>query len=151
MQKMVLRLDIDTNKKSSEIDIYDVVERYARESNIKFLHPVEVIRSENCSMIRKINIFEFGIVIANLLQNAYDQKASRVQILLTNNDEIRFRSDTEAIPNENLDVIFDMGYTTKDKGYGIGLYMCRDLLHSVRLSIYAQNISSGVEFVIGDE
>lgn len=151
MQKMVLRLEIDTNKNRTEIDVFDVVNQYVCETNIEFLEPLSVERSTDASMIRKINIFEFGIVIDNIIQNAYDQGATFLQVILTNDSKIRFISNTKSIPEEKLEEIFEMGYTTKELGYGIGLYMCRDLLKKVNLKIYARNTYNGVEFVIGDE
>ena len=63
-------------------------------------------------------------------------------------DEIRFFSNTQQINEENINSIFELGFSTKEGGTGIGLYQIKRILKKYKWEISVNNQKNGVEFII---
>ena len=58
---------------------------------------------------------------------------------LSDSDEIIIANSGEKIPDYRLEKIFDLFYTQRPNGRGIGLYLSKQSLNEAGLDIYATN------------
>lgn len=97
-------------------------------------------------------------VMINLLKNSYEaineteNKECRVEINLYSEHQevvIELQNNSPNIENEVLDKIFELNFSTKKRGSGVGLAICRGVIESFDGTITAQNIEpTGVAFII---
>ena len=94
-------------------------------------------------------------VLINLLRNALDATAEMGTITVfseINKDqkwEIKVKDNGEGIPKNNLNHIFDIYFTTKGTGSGLGLYITRKIIQAHKGSIELKpNVGKGVTAVI---
>ncbi len=102
---------------------------------------VEIIVSENKI---KINCDEdkLDAVFINLLVNSIQamHEGGKIEILINEEDNmiiLKFIDSGEGISDEDLDKVFEPLYTTKQKGTGLGLASCRNIIeqHQGEISI----------------
>lgn len=101
---------------------------FFNQKNIKFIHNL----NENCIVFWDKN--KILQALMNILQNSYDaindEGEITFDILCKNNDVQITISDTgEGIPPEKLNKIFNLYYTTKAKGTGIGLSITQRIIY----------------------
>lgn len=99
--------------------------------SIQFLY----IKSDYLIYGNKLNLYQ---IILNLISNAIDSfenidpgKKRVISINLSKNKEYYFlqvRDNGSGIKKSNLDKIFKNNFTTKDQGFGIGLYHTKNLI-----------------------
>jgi signal transduction histidine kinase len=90
-------------------------------------------------------------VIVNLVKNAHEAGARTVSIETASDEEtvrILVRNDGPAIPPDVLGRLFQPFVTTRATGTGLGLALCRKILHAHGGEITARNMSPGVEFEV---
>jgi hypothetical protein len=98
----------------------------------------------------------FSWVIENLIKNAVDAMEGRgtitVQMGMTKKTIIIDVSDTgKGIPKSKFDTIFSPGYTTKTRGWGLGLSLVRRIIesyHGGRIFVKNSEIGKGTTFRI---
>jgi signal transduction histidine kinase len=95
---------------------------------------------------------EVIIILDNLFSNSYKANAKNVKITwqLINQDKIqmKFKDDGKGIPENNLNKIFDFGFTTTN-GSGLGLYHVKQIINKMGGSITVnKSLHKGVEFVL---
>ena len=91
----------------------------------------------------------------NIMVNAIQsiEKTGEIQLKTWYQDEkvwISIRDNGKGIPQENLQMIFDFGFSTKeDKGMGIGLSMSQDIIrkHSGQIFVDSE-LGRGTTFTI---
>jgi len=102
---------------------------------------------------------ELSQVILNLLSNAKDALVSNkinnpyVTLSLYNNNNIitiSIQDNGGGIAEDVVDKIFDPYFSTKksDEGVGVGLYMSRQIVHSMNGSLTVSNEDSGAQFKV---
>ncbi len=103
-----------------------------------------------------INEHLFEWVIENLLRNALDSSGGEGHISGTvevkNNEVIILISDTgKGIPANKFKTIFQPGYTTKKRGWGLGLSLAKRIIesyHSGRIFVKSSVIDGGTTFEV---
>lgn len=90
-------------------------------------------------------------VFINLVRNAMDasEQHDTITIISRMNREndwiLQIKDNGAGIPKENLNHIFDIYFTTKKNGTGLGLYICRKIVHAHKGSIeLLPNTGSGI-------
>ncbi|MDR1181197.1 MAG: HAMP domain-containing histidine kinase [Bacteroidales bacterium] len=100
----------------------------------------------------KINPIDVIIVFDNLVSNSSKHGATELSLEWkkdSNLVQLFFRDNGSGIQDNILDNIFDFGFTTSRRGSGIGLYHVKEIIESLKGSIYVNNkLSKGVEFII---
>ncbi len=104
----------------------------------------------------KINPHLFDWVIENLLRNALDAMEGTGEINAEIYEEKGFVvidiSDTgKGIPSSKLKTVFQPGYTTKKRGWGLGLSLAKRIIetyHSGRIFVKKSLINIGTTFTI---
>lgn len=103
-----------------------------------------------------INSHLFAWVIENLLRNALDAMEGKGKIAATVTEGPDFInidiSDTgKGIPSNKLKTVFEPGFTTKKRGWGLGLSLTKRIIesyHSGRIFVKKSVIGEGTTFTI---
>lgn len=93
------------------------------------------------------NALEFHIALDNFYQNAKEHKASFLDILFEEN-KIIFSSDSNKIDKLHLKNIFNLGYSTKPNGTGIGLHQISNFFNKSECDISVEQPNNLVNFVV---
>jgi len=120
-----------TTDKSLRVEVRDFLDRPHR----RVFKPIEV-----------------NIVLDNLISNARKARANNLSVTLAEGKNghllVKFVDDGIGIKRENLDRIYDLGFTTTD-GSGIGLFHVKQIVDSMKAKISAEsNEKQGVTFTI---
>lgn len=92
---------------------------------------------------------QLGRLLLNLLRNARQAGASQVEVTFEGGS-LRLRDDGPGIPAEVAERIFDAFYTTREKGTGLGLALCRKIAAAHGAVLRLDNPGEpGACFVIG--
>lgn len=93
------------------------------------------------------NAVELMMMLENFYRNAKEHKASFLQLMFKE-DWFELSSDSSPIADENLKRVFELGFSTKEFGTGIGLNQVRNFLTKFKLEIEVMNINNQVVFRI---
>jgi nitrogen-specific signal transduction histidine kinase len=123
--------------------------RISSKVNIKTHFPKEPV----CVLM---NESLFGWVIENLVKNAVDamdgQGSITISAFVKGNKAILDVSDTgKGISKSKFDAVFQPGYTTKKRGWGLGLSLVRRIIesyHKGKIFVYKSEVGKGTTFRI---
>ena len=104
----------------------------------------------------KINIELYCWVVENLLNNAIDAVVEKGKINLTLTEEkdkvmVNVIDTGKGIPKRFVKRIFQPGFTTKKRGWGLGLSLCRRIIedyHKGSIQVRTSSIDRGTHFEI---
>ena len=104
----------------------------------------------------QLNVPLFEWVIENLIRNAVDAMDGNGSIVITLSDQTQFVyidiSDTgKGIPKSKYKTIFEPGYTTKQRGWGLGLSLAKRIIeeyHNGKIFVKQSDIDKGTTFTI---
>lgn len=119
--------------------LLEFFENQIEEYNIKF----EVSDSFKNHLIR-IKEPVIHTIFINVINNAIywmrnkEERTIKLDYIF-NSDEIIIANSGEKIPDYRLDKVFDLFYTQRPNGRGIGLYLSKQSLNDAGLDIYATN------------
>jgi len=126
------------NLKASEVtkDIIDFVTDYITEIYliedrvIDIEMEINFVDNYNSEYIMEFRPLEVTSIFDNLISNAEKANADRITITYKENKgqlEIQFKDNGNGISENNIDKVFELGYTTT-KGSGIGLFQVFDIV-----------------------
>ena len=103
-----------------------------------------------------INPHLFDWVIENLLRNALDSMQGKGSIEVNieqqkNHIEINIKDSGKGIPNGKFKTVFQPGYTTKKRGWGLGLSLAKRIIehyHSGKIFVKNSKLNEGTTFSI---
>jgi two-component system, sporulation sensor kinase D len=108
----------------------------------------------NCGILLCQSLFEW--VMENLTKNAVDAMSGegRLDITVTSNDQralILFKDTGKGIPRKNFKSVFMPGFTTKKRGWGLGLTLVKRIIeeyHGGKIYVKESEIGKGTTFCI---
>ena len=119
---------------------------------------IEIIRSLDDRIFVEVNIDLFAWVIENLLKNAaeaIEEKTGQIYIfmrVIPNNKIFIFVKDTGKGMTQKLKrQLFTPGFTTKKRGWGLGLSLCKRIVeeyHDGKIYVKESIIGKGTTFAI---
>lgn len=134
--------------------IYDSVDyiKSRTSKNVKFI----INQPENIAIVAPVNLNLFEWVIENLCKNAVDAMSGIGTIELNINEDekqvVIDISDTgKGIQRSRFKTIFNPGYTSKKRGWGLGLSLSRRIIetyHSGRIFVKSSTPGKGTTFRI---
>ena len=103
-----------------------------------------------------INSHLFDWVIENLMRNALDAMDGMGQIEAVIHEDSNYinidLSDTgKGIPSSKLKTVFEPGYSTKSRGWGLGLSLARRIIenyHKGKIFVSRSELGKGTTFTI---
>ncbi|MFY0630246.1 MAG: HAMP domain-containing histidine kinase [Flavobacteriaceae bacterium] len=112
--------------------------------------------SEETALFSNLNIELFGWVIENLIKNAIDamQGKGELSVHLTSDAKkirIEVSDSGKGIPKSKFKQIFKPGYTTKKRGWGLGLSLSKRIIedyHKGKISVKKSELGKGTTFQI---
>lgn len=113
-------------------------------------------KTTKSEIFAKINLQLFSWVIENLVKNAIDAMEGKghINLLVSENENsvIITISDTgKGIPKNIQQKIFSPGFTTKKRGWGLGLSLAKRIIedyHDGKIAILKSEINKGTTFII---
>lgn len=104
----------------------------------------------------QLNIPLFEWVIENLIRNAVDAMNGNGSIVVTLTDQTQFvyidiADSGKGIPKSKYKTVFEPGYTTKQRGWGLGLSLTKRIIenyHSGKIFVKNSEIDKGTTFRI---
>ncbi len=98
----------------------------------------------------------YSWTIENLVKNGIDAMKGRGKITieitqLENNVKISITDTGKGIPKKNFNTIFEPGYTTKKRGWGLGLSLTKRIIedfHNGKIKVQESTIGKGTTFQI---
>lgn len=96
---------------------------------------------------------EFIHIFLNLIQNSKDAFIQRDILnrkisFKTSNGKILYSDSGGGVDTALICKMFDLNFTTKEQGSGLGLYLCRLILEKIDYKISAKNFDDGLVFQI---
>lgn len=150
---------IGTVPKLEPINIYTnldkhlqyVRQRASRKITFDFPNP-----TEQDDVLVHINPLLFDWVIENLLKNALDAMEGKGQISaqVSQNEQLIYVDISDSgkgIPKKNFKSVFQPGYSTKKRGWGLGLSLCKRIVekyHNGKIFVLKSTEGEGTTFRI---
>lgn len=116
---------------------------------------MQVVSTFSPDITAKVNVPLFDWVIENICKNAVDAMEGRgsitLQLVLLGKSSVAIDiTDTgKGIPKSKIDSVFLPGYTTKKRGWGLGLALAKRIIdnyHQGRLYVKASEVGKGTTF-----
>lgn len=96
-----------------------------------------------------VDVFDFGVLLDNIFQNARDHNASRIEIKSDGlSEQIVITSDTGPIKINPPEKIFELGVTSKEEGTGVGMYLVKEIAHERNWEVLVENYLDDVSIII---
>lgn len=163
MERDVERLEIVADRFSkigsipslTNHNIYNVIYNYINYFKIRTSEKISFILEGDTHVEAMINIQLFDWIIENLLKNAVNaiESEGTVTITITENlakEEIfiDFSDTGKGIPRYNFEKIFQPGFTTRKRGWGLGLSLTRRMVkyHKGNIFVKESEIGKGTTF-----
>jgi len=118
---------------------------------------VEIVSDIEDNIMSKINNDLFIWVLENLIKNAaesMDRKSGTITIIASKNENgviISVEDSGRGMTNKVKNQIFNPGFTTKKRGWGLGLSLCKRIIedyHSGKIYVKNTNLNYGTTFSI---
>ncbi len=90
-------------------------------------------------------------IIINLISNSIEAIKEKGEVIITAHEELNSKCITiqdngSGIPQDKIDLIFDLSFTTKGKGSGVGLYIVKELADMMNIKIDVESTTEGTLF-----
>jgi signal transduction histidine kinase len=116
----------------------------------------EITPSINTHIIVPLNYQLFDWVIENLVKNAVDAMTGKGRLTITITADTKFVyvdvTDTgKGLPKNMFKTIFNPGYTSKQRGWGLGLSLSQRIVrdyHSGKIFVKSSTVGKGTTFRI---
>ncbi|MCT1525906.1 sensor histidine kinase [Sphingobacterium hotanense] len=165
MERDIKRLEIVADRFSkigstpslSNHAVYPVVEEYVNYFKVRTSQRITFELEGDQQVEAKLNVQVFDWIIENLLKNAVNaiEAEGKISINISENiakEEIFIDiSDTgKGIPRANWETIFQPGYTTRKRGWGLGLSLTKRMVyyHQGQIFVKESEIGKGTTFRI---
>lgn len=151
-KNLLINTDMDLRAPQT-LNWYDIAERFVKDkqstSSIRSLKLNCASQSKEAINKWKIrsNAIEVMMMFENFYRNASEHNATILELFF-DQDVLVVSSDSTLIADANLEKIFELGFSTKSNGTGIGLNQIREFLRRSKLVIKAENFNNLVRFCI---
>lgn len=138
-------------------NVYEVIAAYIRYFKVRTSDKILFELTGDKHVEAKLNIPLFDWIIENLLKNAVNAIASEGKITVKISENIAKEeifidiSDTgKGIPRSNFETVFQPGFTTRKRGWGLGLSLTKRMVHYHQGHIFVKDseIGKGTTFRI---
>lgn len=172
-QETLIEIEKDVNR------LETITDRFSKIGSLARLEPTDIVKlvHESISYIRSrtsqkvhffvtpdpsreimvpLNVHLFEWVIENLCKNAVDAMdgSGQIQVEISEDDEhviIDVSDSGKGIPKSRYKTIFNPGYTSKQRGWGLGLTLSRRIVknyHSGKIFVKSSVLNKGTTFRI---
>ncbi len=136
--------------------VNDVIERQVEYIRTRFSTKVEMSFKSDGEYMAMLNVPLFEWVIENLCKNSVDAMEGKGHIDITMSGTathvlIDVKDDGKGIGIKNKNMVFSPGYTTKKRGWGLGLSLVKRIVeeyHKGRIYVLSSHVGVGTTFRI---
>jgi hypothetical protein len=138
--------------------VYEVVEEFVNYFKVRVSDKIEFILSGDKQVVALVNVPLFDWVIENILKNAVNaiegQGSIKVDIkenLVKEQVFIDITDTGAGIPRSKFDTVFQPGYTTRKRGWGLGLSLTKRIVenyHQGSVFVKDSELGKGTTFRI---
>ncbi|MFD2596661.1 sensor histidine kinase [Sphingobacterium griseoflavum] len=137
--------------------VYPVVQEFIQYFRVRTSEKISFELTGDRTVEAKLNVQLFDWIIENLLKNAVNAIDSEGKITVNISDNIAKEeifidiSDTgKGIPKSNFDTIFQPGFTTRKRGWGLGLSLTKRMVdyHQGQIFVKESELGTGTTFRI---
>jgi hypothetical protein len=138
--------------------VYEVVEEFVNYFKVRVSDKIEFILSGDKQVVALVNVPLFDWVIENILKNAVNaiegQGSIKVEIkenLVKEQVFIDITDTGAGIPRSKFDTVFQPGYTTRNRGWGLGLSLTKRIVenyHQGSVFVKDSELGKGTTFRI---
>ena len=127
---------IGSTPKLENENLVDVIQKTIDYLKVRISKNVVIeLNSASSNLLAKLNPSLFSWVLENIIKNAVDAMKGEGQITITITDQSQYVyidiADTgTGIPRAKHKTIFDPGYTTKQRGWGLGLSLVKRIVEN---------------------
>lgn len=139
-------------------DILPIIEKIVAYMKLRAAHSIvfQIINTSNGKNIAKVNAQLLEWVLENIIKNALDamERKGKIIVFISNNEKniVVDISDTgKGILKKNFNNIFKTGFSTKKRGWGIGLALSKRIIetyHKGSIFIKESEVGKGTTFRI---
>jgi hypothetical protein len=149
---------IGSKPKLEEHSVYDVVKDFVDYFKIRVSNKISFELKGSKDLVAGLNIPLFDWVLENLLKNAVNaiEGAGSIKIEISGNRLkkqafIDITDTGKGIPRSKFDTVFQPGYTTRKRGWGLGLSLTKRIIqnyHSGQIFVRDSELGKGTTFRI---
>ena len=134
--------------------IYDSVEYIKSRTSKNIKYHINI--AKNRAIIIPVNLHLFEWVIENICKNSVDAMSGKGELNVDISEDessitIDFSDTGKGIPKTNFKAVFHPGYTSKKRGWGLGLSLAKRIIndyHSGKIFVKSSTIDKGTTFRI---
>lgn len=130
---VLIKTNFDTRAKF-KYNLREILEWYIKEKKYS-LSSIELIVIGDKVIDINCNIVELILMLDNLYNNAIEHNAKFLQFNFENDNEFFISSNSTEIPKNLFDKVFELGFSTKLNGTGIGLDQIKNFFKKSNFSI----------------
>lgn len=145
LKKQILKLNIESFVEKETVELKTYIKSYLTLDVLG--HNSLSLNTEGEEVWKKINIYDFGVLLDNLILNVDDQRITNSEIHIyfeENGEAFHFISNSGPIKVTPINNIFDLGVSSKNFGTGMGMYICKrickDFGWDISVSEYNENL-----------
>ncbi|MDB5285564.1 MAG: histidine kinase [Mucilaginibacter sp.] len=149
---------IGSKPKLDEHSVYDVVKDFVDYFKVRVSNKISFELTGNRDLVAGLNIPLFDWVLENLLKNAVNaiEGTGSIKIEISGNRLkkqvfIDVTDTGKGIPRSKFDTVFQPGYTTRKRGWGLGLSLTKRMIqnyHSGQIFVRESELGKGTTFRI---
>ena len=143
IKKQILRLNFESFSNLENIELKSYLKSYVDNLiddtvNLKISLGVG-------KLYQNINVYDFGTLLDNLIINAQERNAKELHIFFNEDNKImHFTSDTGPIDIVPIENIFNIGVTSKQRGTGLGMYICQQICKDFNWKISVHQLNNNI-------
>jgi signal transduction histidine kinase len=143
---------IGSKPKLEEVNLQEVMTKNLSYMSARFSKHIDLsYKSADMDSMVRINVQLFDWVVENVTKNAIDAIDKNGFVTLVSKTEgsmviIEFKDSGKGISRHNFEKIFEPGFTTKKRGWGLGLSLCKRIVEEYfdgRIFIKNSEINQG--------
>ena len=148
IKNQILKLNTPEVKGKKYIDVKKYIKSYLDSLSYKDFE-ILVDFSANSHMSR-VHIFDLGMILDNFIINAMDQLADRIIFKFEDEENKLIISSNKPLSPEIVDKddIFRLGFTTKENGTGVGMYIIKQTCKKFKWEIKVASNVEETSFII---
>jgi two-component system, sporulation sensor kinase D len=146
---------IGSTPKLEELKVYDVVKEYVDYFKVRVSKNINIEMMGNPYLKAGLNVPLFDWVLENLLKNAVNaiEGKGKIKVEISGNKIKKqvFIDTGKGIPRSKFDTVFRPGYTTRKRGWGLGLSLTKRMIenyHNGQIFVKESEQGKGTTFRI---